>query len=248
MGDRKSMAGENSPEQNCEVLQEMAQREGMTLFGIADLGPIREYFHPSLGEAAHGLRYGISLGLRLSDVILDQLQDGPTLLYKHHYKAANYLLDQVALRFLHRIQQRGHSALPIPASQVVDWEGQRGHLSHRGVARWAGLGWIGRSGLLVNPQHGARMRLVTVLTDMPLPPDSALSLDCGNCRACISLCPAGAISEAGYDLSACVEKLKDFSSRRGIGVLICGMCVKACPYSRTGAGSRSDEIQDKTQR
>jgi epoxyqueuosine reductase QueG len=112
---------------------------------------------------------------------------------------------------------------------MVDWEGQRGHLSHKLVAKFAGLGWIGRSSLLINPLHGARVRLVTVLTDMPLPFNFPLSLDCGQCRSCIPLCPAGAISERGYDMRACVEKLKEFSSRRGIGVLICGMCVLACP-------------------
>jgi len=248
MKDLKSIGSEDLPTHNRHTLQGLALQEGISLFGVADLRPIREAFHPSLQGAASKLPYGISLGLRLCDAILDQLQDGPTLLYKHHYKAANYRLDQVALRFLDYLQQQGYSALPIPASQIVDWEGQKGHLSHKWVARCAGLGWIGRSSLLVHPDHGARVRYVTILTDMPLPPDSALSLDCGNCKVCISLCPAGAISEAGYDLSACVEKLKDFSSRRGIGVLICGMCVKACPYSRTGAGSRSDETQDKTQR
>ncbi|MDH7500880.1 MAG: hypothetical protein QHH30_10930, partial [candidate division NC10 bacterium] len=197
-------------------------QEGICLFGVADLGPIRESFHPSLAEAAERLPFAISLGLRLSDAILDPLKDGPTLIYKHHYKAVNYRLDQVALRLLHHLQQQGYSGLPVPASQMVDWEGQRGHLSHKLVAKFAGLGWIGRSSLLINPLHGARVRYVTILTDMPLTCDSPLSLDCKECQACISLCPAGAITRNGYDLAACVKKLREFSSRRGIGVLICG--------------------------
>jgi len=215
--------------ENREILQELAWQEGMSLFGVADLMPIRETFHSSLQDIASGLPYGISLGLHLSNAILDQLQGGPTLIYKHHYKAANYRLDQVALRFVHHIQERGYSALPVPASQMVDWEGQKGHLSHKLVAKFAGLGWIGRSSLLVNPKYGARVRYVTILTDMLLRSDSPVSRGCGECRSCISLCPAGAISEDGYDMSRCVEKLKEFSSHRGIGVLICGMCVQACP-------------------
>jgi len=228
----KSMDGEDLLEQNRGALQALARQEGMCLFGIADLGPIRETFHPSLQESAAGLPYAISLGLRLSDAILDHLQEGPTLIYKHHYKAINYRLDQVALRFVHHLQQEGYSGLPIPASQMVDWEGQRGHLSHKLVAKFAGLGWIGRSSLLINPLHGARVRYVTILTDMPLSCNFPLSLDCGECKSCISLCPAGAISEKDCDMPACVEKLKEFSSRRGIGVLICGMCVQACPLPR----------------
>ena len=176
---------------------------------------------------------GISLGLRLSDAGLDPLEGAPTLLYKHHYKAANYRLDQVALRLVTYLQERGFSALPVPASQMVDWEGQKGHLSHKLVAKFAGLGWIGRSSLLVNAKYGARVRYVTILTDMPLSADGPLAEGCGECRSCISLCPAGAIREDGYDMPRCAAKLKEFSSRRGIGVLICGMCVQACP-SRHG--------------
>jgi epoxyqueuosine reductase QueG len=223
------MPSPDSLEENRKILKELARQEGMSLFGVADLKPIRETFHPSLQDLASGLPYGISLGLCLSNAILDQLQGGPTLIYKHHYKAANYRLDQVALRFVHHIQERGYSALPIPASQMVDWEGQKGHLSHKLIGKFAGLGWIGRSSLLVNPQYGARVRYVTILTEMPLRSDIPLSHDCGKCRSCISLCPAGAISEDGYDMPRCVEKLKEFSSHHGIGVLICGMCVQACP-------------------
>ena len=230
-------------EENRESLEKLAWQEGISLLGIADLLPIREAFHPSLQCIASGLPLGISLGLRLSNAIVDQLEGGPTLLYKHHYKAANYRLDQVALRFAHHIQEQGYSALPVPASQMVDWEGQKGHLSHKLVARFGGLGWIGRSSLLVNPKYGARVRYATILTDMPLMPDRPLDLQCGDCRACIPLCPAAAISEAGYDMGACVEMLKEFSSRRGIGVLICGMCVQACPFPRAGSrGTVRSEI------
>jgi epoxyqueuosine reductase QueG len=231
------MLEKDSPEGNRNALLALARQEGMSLFGVADLEPIRETFHPSLQEAAERLTYAISVGLRLSDTILDQLKDGPTLIYKHHYKAANYRLDQVALRLLHHLQEKGYAGFPIPASQMVDWEGQRGHLSHKLVASHAGLGWIGRSGLLINPRHGARVRYVTILTDMPLPCDSPVSASCGECKSCIPLCPAGAISEQGYDLQSCAAKLKEFSSRRGIGVLICGMCVQACPSSGRGEGS-----------
>ena len=230
----KAIEEKDTPGRNRKALQDLALQEGISLLGIADLETVRETFHPSIQEAAAGLSYGISLGLRLSDAILDQLEGGPSLIYKHHYKTINYRLDQVALRIMHHLQQAGYSALPIPASQMVDWESQKGHLSHKWVAKLAGLGWIGRSTLLINPQHGARVRYVTILTDLPLPCGSPLSLDCGGCRSCIPLCPAGAISEKGYDMAACVEKLKEFSSRRGIGVLICGMCVKACPLPSRG--------------
>jgi len=58
----------------------------MAMFGVADLGPIRGTFRPDILTAARGLEYGISMGYRLSDPVLDGIADRPTLIYKHHYK------------------------------------------------------------------------------------------------------------------------------------------------------------------
>ena len=66
------------------------------------------------------------------------------------------------------IQDLGYQAIPIAASQIVDWKTQKAYLSHKHVARAAGLGWIGRNNLLVNEQFGSRIRLVTILTEIPL--------------------------------------------------------------------------------
>jgi len=94
----------------------------------------------------------------------------------------------------------------------------------------AGLGWLGRSNLVVMPGHGAQVRLVTVLTDMPLPTDRPSEQDCGDCRDCIGACPAGAIKEtaAEFDHHACFELLKEFQKKRHVSQYICGICVRAC--------------------
>jgi epoxyqueuosine reductase QueG len=128
------------------------------------------------------------------------------------------------------IQEQGFRALPIPASQIIDWEKQQGHVSHKKVGKLAGLGWIGRNNLFVTPDMGARFRMVTVLTDMPLISGKPLGLDCGSCRRCISTCPAQAIMEApgDFDHLACYEKLKEFRKKGIVGQYICGVCVQAC--------------------
>ncbi len=216
-------------ESDYNALKGLADTSGMALFGVADLQPIRETFHESLRGAARDMKVGISMGYVLAGGIIEDIEDHPTLVYKQHYKSVNYLLDQAALRVATHIQGRGYRALPIGASQVVDWERQRGHLSHKAVGFQAGLGFIGRSSLLVNPERGARFRLVTVLTDMPLPTDAPRERTCGDCTRCIGACPAGAIHLEGYDLPACLAKLKQFAKAPGIGVHICGVCVKACP-------------------
>lgn len=211
-------------------LESLALREGMAVFGVADMGPLRDVLHDSILGPAQGLGFGISIGFRLSDPIVDGIEDRPTLIYKHHYKVANYMLDRAAAAIHSYIVERGYRALPIPASQVVDWDRNLGHLSHKAVAVQAGLGWIGKSALFVHPVHRARLRLATILTDMPLEPgEKRPGLSCGSCRACIEACPAGAITEQGYDRDKCAEKLRDFSRMPGIGQSICGVCVKACP-------------------
>jgi len=226
-----------SGEEPYRELKASAQELGISLFGVADLDPVRETFHASLKEATRGMRFGISLGYLLSGAIVEGIVDRPTLVYKQHYKSANYLLDQAALRVTTAIQDKGYQALPVGASQMVDWENQRGHLSHKAVARQAGLGFFGRSSLLVNPEHGARFRLVTVLTDLPLPADNPKEGDCGDCTQCIGACPAGAIGLERYDLGRCLAKLKEFAKAPGMGVHICGVCVKACPTRTVTQGN-----------
>lgn len=216
-------------ESNYQELKALADGLGIALFGVADLDPIRRTFHESIQAAAKTMRYGISMGYILSDAIIADIRDHPTLAYKQHYKSVNYLLDQAALRVTTFIQDKGRHALPVGASQVVDWEQQKGHLSHKVVGCEAGIGFIGRSGLLVSPEFGARFRLVTVLTDLPLRIDIPLQATCGECVRCIAACPAGAVHLEGYEMTKCLACLKEFAKAPGIGVYICGVCVKACP-------------------
>jgi len=212
------------------MLQEENRRMGGDLFGVADLTqtPLATY---DLGKDLLGkLPFGVAIGVRLADAVLEAIEDHPTLLYLHHYRQANYRLDRIALDLTALIQRAGGNAIPIAASQIVDWEGQRGHLSHKALARAAGLGWRGRNNLLVTSAFGARVRLVSILTDLPMLIDSPLDSSCGQCRRCLAACPAGAIKEeAGeFDHLSCFEKLKEFRNKYNIGQYICGVCVKAC--------------------
>jgi epoxyqueuosine reductase QueG len=176
------------------------------------------------------LPYGISVGYHLSDSILEEIVDQPTPLYFHHYQRINILLDTIALIVTSATQDLGYQAMPIPASQLVDWKNQKGHLSHKHVARAAGLGWIGRNNLLVNDQFGSRIRLVTILNDLPLPIDSPSLKNCDSCRNCLSVCPAGAIKERQEDFEhlRCYEQLRTFAKTLHFSHNICGVCVKAC--------------------
>jgi epoxyqueuosine reductase len=223
------MAALRSPRENSDWVKKSALDLGFPLAGIADVAPVRDEFR--LPEKLGG-RYdrAISLARRLVGDVLDDLVDHPTPLYFHHYRQLNFFLDRGAFLLASEIQNAGFGALPIPASQVLDAEKQIAHLSHKKIARLAGLGHIGRNNLLVHPDFGSRIRLVTVLTDMPLEADSPLESDCGSCRACLPACPAGAIKARpeDFDHHACFEKLDEFRRLRFVSQHICGLCVKAC--------------------
>jgi epoxyqueuosine reductase len=174
------------------------------------------------------------VGFHLSDPILEEIENQPTPLYFHHYQRVNILLDTIGLIVTSAIQDLGYQALPIPASQIVDWKAQKGHLSHKHMAQAAGLGWIGRNNLLVNEEFGSRIRLVTILTDLPLEITPPSRKDCGPCHACLSVCPAGAIKERqeNFDHHRCYEQLRTFAKTLHFSHNICGVCVKACRGQR----------------
>ena len=199
------------------------------MFGVCEIDPFRDRFLLSANEL-QGLMFAVVLGIPLSRAVLEGIVDRPTLLYKWHYRQANNQLDRIAFLLTQTIVEMGYRALPIPASQIIDWEKQRAHVSHRMLAEAAGLGWRGRNNLLVTRHYGAQVRLVTVLTDLPLEPDESIENGCDKCHRCVSVCPADALGEdaSEYDLDRCYKKLTEFSMIRGIGQHICGVCVKAC--------------------
>ncbi|MFA5410957.1 MAG: 4Fe-4S binding protein [Candidatus Omnitrophota bacterium] len=211
------------------ALKKFSLSQGMDLFGVADISGIKKDFLAS-GEILSRLDRAVCLGLRLSGSILAEIENSPTRLYFHHYRVVNNLLDQTALKVCNYIQKKGYLALPIPASQIVDWQKQRAHLSHKKIGYLAGLGWLGRNNLLVNKRLGSQFRLVSILTDMPLALDKPLRKDCQKCRLCVTICPSGAIKEnpRDFDHLRCFEKLKEFQKQRLVDQYICGVCVKAC--------------------
>ncbi|MCX6564180.1 MAG: hypothetical protein NTU60_11345 [Candidatus Aminicenantes bacterium] len=210
-------------------IREYCRDLGFSLFGVADVRQVRDEF-----LLADGLKLSfdraVSLGLKVLDAVLEDIVDRPTPLYFHHYRQLNFFLDRGALLLANHIEGLGFEALPIAASQIVDWENQKAHVSHKKIGILAGFGWIGRNNLLVNPELGSRFRLVTVLTDMPLETGTPLEFSCGTCRACLAPCPAQAIHErpGDFDHRACYQKLDEFRKKHVVNQHICGVCVKAC--------------------
>jgi epoxyqueuosine reductase len=224
-------------------LESLALSLGADLAGVASLDPLAGMStYPT--TLLSPFTFGVSIAVRLSDAIIDGITaTDPTAVYARHYLTANALLDQITFRLAGHIQRHGHRALPIHASQQMGQRRWYGAVSHKALARGAGLGWIGQSLLLITPSFGPRVRLASVLTDMPLASSGPLPRACGGCRVCMDACPAKAITgfergdypesrELALNSAACAQRLDFFEHEGNVGQPICGMCVQACPYGK----------------
>nr|MBN2277451.1 epoxyqueuosine reductase [candidate division Zixibacteria bacterium] len=218
----------------------MSKLKGGPLLGVTTVtADLRAGFHGEIRETSNRLTTAISIGVPVSPAVLETIVDRPNVLYKSHYRQINHILNDIAFNVSWHLMQLGSSALPIPASQILKWKPKMlAHLSHREIAFRAGLGWRGRNNLLVTPDYGSQIRLVTILTDLELEPDFPLDDDCGDCYACIDACPVGAIAEnpQDFDLAACFSKVSEFARPENIGTLICGLCLAPCFGKKSNNG------------
>lgn len=224
-----------------DELKGIAREAGADCVGIADLEPFRGTL-PSLSQhLIDDHTFALSIAVRLDDAVVSAITDHPTREYAEHYRAINGTLDTIAASAVTFITGRGYHAAAVPASQILDETALVGAISHKAVARVAGVGWQGKSLLIVHPVFGPRIRLATVLTNMPLVPDQPIRQRCGACAECSKACPAQAIrninAQDGYGsreqaltFDRCAEQTLTFKALPGIGARICGVCVKVCPF------------------
>lgn len=217
-----------------EDLKICMSHEGIDIFGTSDVSAC-------LPACFSGLSYAVTIGVRLLQAVMEEVRDGPTKLYFHHYRTANTFLDMCALKCALYLQRYGYRAVAIPASQTTNTAGIAGDFPHKTAANLAGLGFIGKSGLFVSKDFGPRVRLATVLTDCQLPAGQMIAPMCGDCRACVEACPCGAIVGNTWnvgcsrddivDAALCSRYMKDKYRMIGRGS-VCGICAAVCPIGR----------------
>lgn len=224
-------------------LKLFARRCGADLVGIADVA-LLEGIETEPADLLVGFPRAVSLAVRLSDGVIDPIVDKPTPIYQQHYDRVNALMDNIALRVSQRLQDAGGKALPIPASQLLNKDRWTSYISHKAVAVAAGLGWQGKSLLLVNSEYGPRVRLVTVLTDLLLEPDSPVRNRCGSCSSCADACPVNAIKNVStkrhyadrndaLHFDRCAIHVSTVNtSLPFIERPLCGVCIRACPWGQ----------------
>ncbi len=114
-------------------------------------------------------------------------------------------------------------------------------LAERALAARAGLGFIGKNHMLINPRLGPQILLAELLTDIKLEPDSPIHQSCSGCNKCIEACPTGALRPDGrFDANKCISYLTieyagevptDLAQKIGNHLFGCDECILACPFN-----------------
>jgi epoxyqueuosine reductase len=227
-----------------EEIAALVPDDGEYLLGFADLRGL-------LHEKYAGYGHAVVVGKRLDDGIIDGIASGPTREYYELYRDTNLLLEELAGTIVERLAERGVGALAITPTMDEEEEipeylaSLRTTLSHKMAATRAGLGWIGKTDLLVSEEFGPRLRLVTVLADRPLealhPPIDESR--CGDCEECVDACPGNAANgrlwdirtdrDEYYDAFACRAGARKISRRNlKMDISLCGICVSVCPRGK----------------
>lgn len=113
-------------------------------------------------------------------------------------------------------------------------------VAERTLAQRAGLGFIGRNHMLINPSLGLQILLGELITDLPLMPDEPFIHSCQSCDKCITACPTAALTEDGqFNANRCISYLTiehkgkiddDLRKKMDASVFGCNKCILACPY------------------
>ncbi len=161
---------------------------------------------------------------------------------------------KVVRKRLAQLAKRIEQATDIPVVQrpFVD----SAPVMEKPLAEQAGLGWIGKNTLLLNRQAGSWFFLGELYTSLDLEPDVPLDeKQCGNCRACLKVCPTDAFP-APYVLDArrCISYLTienkgpiplEFRQAMGNRVFGCDDCQIICPWNRFAKNTQEDAFRPR---
>jgi len=109
-------------------------------------------------------------------------------------------------------------------------------ISHRSVAEAAGLGWRGKHGLIVTPEYGPGLRLASIFLPGRLGSPRSELRGCGECEACLDVCPLLRKAVGQSDLNGYREACRRRIKALALDADVCGICVRRCWEAVTASG------------
>ena len=233
-GDAKKEKTDMSPEEIFSFMSTWMKKRGAISVGATKMEDYHWYSSVGRGEhygelAALPHSHGIAFTVEMDKEMMDTAPQGPTVLESaRQYMNAAVIATEMAMLlrgfgFNARAHIDGNYRLVCPL-----------------VARDAGLGEIGRMGLLMTPELGPRVRLGVITTDCEVPVAKAKDFShmisfCRICKKCADVCPSGAIS---FDDRSVINGVKRWQIKQEscytywcITGTDCGKCMSDCPYS-----------------
>ncbi|MCW8964804.1 MAG: tRNA epoxyqueuosine(34) reductase QueG [Gammaproteobacteria bacterium] len=246
------------------TIKQLGKELGFQQIGITDteLANAETYLHQWLGDNQHGDMQWMALHgtkrtrpaelvantIRIISVRMDYLPPDCAQMQAILDKPASAYISRYALgRDYHKLMRKRLQKL---VSELTGMTGEFGYrifvdsapVMEKPLAEKAGLGWIGKHTNLLNKQAGSWFFLGEIYTDMPLPVDEPAKNHCGDCQACIDICPTRAIT-APYQLDArlCISYLTiehqgaiplDLRPLIGNRIYGCDDCQICCPWNR----------------
>jgi epoxyqueuosine reductase len=230
-----------------EAIRQVLEPDCIDYLGYADLTKYQNQIAESGGDIVRNYKYGISIGIVLPDSIVDFLpqrfDNNVASAYKNHaYTIINQRLNTIASKLSSYLNRLNYKTLPIGASEITNQDDAIATISHKMIAHIAGLGWIGKNCLLITPEHGPRVRFISLLTNAPvIACDNQLKQRCNECMECVQICPVQALKGTNYEHGQKREarlnfrKCEDYFTKMKAQQTwdVCGMCLYVCPYGRS---------------
>lgn len=218
-----------------EIITEL-RKQGAKFVYFVDISELPQEQH-------RGYRTAIVFGIILSPGFIEKVSNTPDYVaelvknnqvHEDEFHNAEIETDRLADFIANYIISKGYDAFSQSEKSldVAGYYNQQTHqtlLPHKTLARLAGLGWIGKHNLMVNPIYGSAISMCTVLTNAPVKTEQyeIMESQCGNCNVCADVCPEQVIYGKAWSTQVPRDEIVNVYS-----CTTCARCLALCPWTQ----------------